>query len=73
VFYGAIRHQSCNASYASKSDCVLLEINFNTFLGYYIFFVARISYVLGTSELFTLKMDSDVRDSDLRDGFIDAN
>jgi hypothetical protein len=59
--------------YASKNDWLVLKIDLDTLLGYFLFCITRVSYVLGTSGTFTLKMDSDVRVSDLRDGFVGPN
>jgi len=65
--------QSYDVFYASKSDWLVLKIDLDTLLGYFLFFITLISYVLGTGGIFTLKIDSDFRDSDLRDGFVGSN
>jgi hypothetical protein len=52
-----------------KNERGLLEISFNAFR-VILYFFTRISYVLRIIGRVTLKMDSDVRGTDLRDGVL---
>lgn len=67
--------QSCDTFYALRCVYILQNCNFRTFYTILAFsdLIAAIQHVLTTNRLFTLQIDFDVRDSNVRDCFAGAS